>query len=139
MIDRAVLPSLAFAAALLLVGCPGPAAPQQAAAPRAPIKTKPVKVGPSGADLYKSSCSACHGPDAKGVPNIGKDLVNGEFCRTQSEDQLLAFVKKGRPSDDPLNTTKVAMPPKGGNPALSDSDIRSIIQYVRTLQQAPPS
>jgi cytochrome c5 len=139
MISRASLLPLGFVAALALSGCPGPAAPPQASAPRAPLKTKPVKVGPSGADLYKSSCSACHGPDAKGVPNIGKDLVNGEFCRTQSEDQLLAFIKKGRASDDPLNTTKVAMPPKGGNPALSDSDIKSIIQYVRTLQQAPPS
>jgi disulfide bond formation protein DsbB len=138
MISRASLLPLSFAAALLLSGCPGPAAPPQAAAPRAPIKTK-AKAAPSGADLYKSSCSACHGADAKGIPNIGKDLVGGEFCRTQTEDQLLDFVKKGRTSDDPLNTTKVAMPPKGGNPALSDSDIRSIIQYVKTLQQAPPS
>jgi cytochrome c5 len=137
MITRVSLVSLSFAAALALAGCPGPAAPPQATAPRAPLKTK--KVGPSGADLYKSSCSACHGADAKGIPNIGKDLVNGEFCRTRSEDDLLAFIKKGRASDDPLNTTKVAMPPKGGNPALSDSDIKSIIQYVRTLQQAPPS
>lgn len=139
MISRASLLSVVFAAALPLSGCPGPAAPAQPTAPRPPIKTKAVKVGPSGADLYKSSCSACHGPDAKGVPNIGKDLVNGEFCRTQTEDQLLAFIKAGRASDDPLNTTKVPMPPKGGNPALSDSDIRSIIQYVRTLQTTPPS
>jgi len=130
--------SFAVAVALALSGCPGPTAPPQATAPRPPIKTK-AKVGPSGADLYKASCSACHGADAKGIPNIGKDLVSGDFCRTQTEDQLLEFVKKGRASDDPLNTTKVAMPPKGGNPALSDADIRSIIQYLKTLQTAPPS
>lgn len=136
MISRSSLLVLALVAALPLAGCPGPAAPR---APRAPIKTKAAKVGPSGADLYRSSCSACHGPDAKGVPNIGKDLVTGDFCRSQSEDQLLEFVKKGRAPDDPANTTKVAMPPKGGNPALSDADIRSIIQHLRTLQQTPPS
>lgn len=121
--------------ALLLTGCP-PSTPKKDWSKEPPQKTKTTKVGPSGEDLYKQSCAACHGADGKGLPNIGKDLVTGEFCRTQNDDQLLDFIKKGRGTDDPLNTTKVAMPPKGGNPALSDADIKSIIAHVRTLQQA---
>lgn len=122
---------------LLLAGCPGPA-PQRTSAKRPPIRTAPVKTGPTGAEHYKSSCSACHGADARGIPNIGKDLVNGEFCRSQTDDQLVAFIKVGRDAGDPANTTKVAMPPKGGNPSLSESDLRSIVAHVRTLQTQTP-
>ena len=121
--------------ALLLTGCPQ-SKPKKDWSKMPPQKTKPVKLGPSGEELYRSSCSACHGADAKGVPNNGKDLVSSEFCRAQTDDQLCEFIEKGRPTSDPLNTTKVAMPPKGGNPALSDSDIKSIVAYVRSLQQA---
>jgi hypothetical protein len=49
--------------------------------------------------------------------------------------ELLEFVKTGRPVGDPLNTTGVDMPPKGGNPALSDVQILDIIAHIRTLQQ----
>ena len=59
--------------------------------------------------------------------------VASEFCRTQTDDQLVAFIKVGRGADDPANTTKIAMPPKGGNPALKDEDLRAIVTYVRGL------
>jgi cytochrome c5 len=36
---------------------------------------------------------------------------------------------------DPLNTTGVAMPPKGGNPAMSEQDIADIVAYMRTIHQ----
>lgn len=78
-------------------------------------------------------CAACHGPDGHGVPNLGKDLVASDFVHTLSDEELLAFIKTGRPMWDPLNTTGIDMPPKGGNPALTDDDILAIIAYVRTL------
>jgi disulfide bond formation protein DsbB len=34
---------------------------------------------------------------------------------------------------DPLNTTGIDMPGKGGNPALTDDNILAIIAYLRTL------
>ena len=52
------------------------------------------------------------------------------------DDDALAFVKKGRSTSDPLNTTKVDMPPKGGNPALSDDDVLDIISYLRFLAKS---
>lgn len=87
-----------------------------------------------GSTLFGATCSACHGKDAKGLPNLGKNLRESEFVRKLDDDALLAFVKRGRDPGDPLNTTKVGMPPKGGNPALSDDDLLDIIAYVRSIQ-----
>jgi disulfide bond formation protein DsbB len=89
----------------------------------------------SGSKLFATTCSACHGRDAKGLPNLGKDLVHSEFCKGLDDDALLAFIKRGRDPSDPANTTKVGMPPKGGNPALSDDDLLDIISYLRSLQK----
>lgn len=86
-----------------------------------------------GQNLFSQTCSACHGPDAKGVPNLGKDLTASQFLADRSDEEMLAFVLEGRPSSDPLNTTGIDMPPKGGNPALSDDGIRAIIAYLRSI------
>lgn len=48
-------------------------------------------------------------------------MTTSEFIKSQSDAQLVEFIKKGRPASDPANTTKVDMPPKGGNPALTDA------------------
>jgi disulfide bond formation protein DsbB len=81
-------------------------------------------------------CSACHGPDARGIPNLGKDLVTSEFVAGLTDEELLQFIKTGRPIWDPLNTTGLDMPPKGGNPALTDEEILAIIAYLRSLPEA---
>jgi disulfide bond formation protein DsbB len=73
--------------------------------------------------------------DAKGLPGLGKDLTLSEFVRDHTDQELIAFVKQGRPSSDPANTTGVDMPPKGGNPALNDTDIANIVAYLRTLSR----
>jgi mono/diheme cytochrome c family protein len=78
-------------------------------------------------------CAACHGVDARGIPNLGKDLVHSEFVASLSDAELLDFVKTGRPIWDPQNTTGIDMPGKGGNPALTDDDITAIIAYIHSL------
>ena len=88
-----------------------------------------------GKKVY-SSCIACHGKEGLGVKNMGKDLVHSPFVAKLSNEELLAFVKKGRDPSDPLNTTKLAMPSKGGNPALKDGQLADAIQYIRSLQAA---
>ncbi len=90
----------------------------------------------SGQKLFANSCVSCHGKDAHGMPGLGKSLVKSEFLAKLSDDDALAFVKKGRSTSDPLNTTKVDMPPKGGNPALSDDDVLDIISYLRFLAKS---
>lgn len=87
----------------------------------------------SGKQLFERSCLACHGEGGVGLENLGKPLVGTEFMRNISDAELLAFIKTGRSTDDPANTTGVAMPPKGGNPALTDEQIEAIIAYLRSL------
>jgi len=87
-----------------------------------------------GRERFLAACTACHGPDAKGLPNLGKDLVASEFVTSKTDAELLAFVKVGRPVWDAANTSKVDMPPKGGNPALQDDQILDIIAFIRGLK-----
>ncbi len=88
-----------------------------------------------GKTKFEGTCASCHGMDAKGLPGLGKDLTISTFAKGLSDPDLLLFVTKGRPATDPANTTKVDMPPRGGNPALKDQDLADIISYVRTLQK----
>ena len=89
----------------------------------------------AGKELFSGTCMACHGPAGEGVPNLGKDMTTSEFIAGKTDSELVDFIKVGRDPSDPLNSTGVAMPPKGGNPALSDEDLLDIIAFIRTLQK----
>jgi mono/diheme cytochrome c family protein len=89
-----------------------------------------------GKQVFTTTCSTCHGTEGTGVKGLGKDLVDSEFVEKSSDAELVKMVLHGRPLDDPLNTTKIAMPPRGGNPALSDQDVRDAVAYVRTINKA---
>lgn len=123
---------------LVLAACGGeddPAA--SAAAPAAQAQPAAVAGDPAhGEELFMSTCIACHGADAKGVQGLGKSLhpSDSEFIRSSSDEKLIEFIKVGRQPGDPGNTTGVAMPPKGGNPAISEADIHDIVAWIRTLE-----
>ena len=87
----------------------------------------------AGEALFAGTCFACHGPDAKGIPGLGKTLVGSDFANGLSDAALVEFIKTGRPIDDPLNTTEVEMPPRGGNSELSDEDLGDIVAFIRSL------
>ncbi len=86
-----------------------------------------------GKDYYLKTCASCHGNDGKGLPKLGKDLTTSQFVIDKTNKELVDYVKMGRLPSDPLNTTGVAMPPKGGNPALTDKEILDIVTYVRSI------
>ena len=88
-----------------------------------------------GKKTYGSLCVACHGEDARGVEGLGRDLVTSEFMANSTDDELVEFIQVGRPVTDPDNITGVDMPPRGGNPALTDEDIENIVAYLRTLRE----
>ena len=88
-----------------------------------------------GKQIYSQLCVACHGPEAKGVQGLGKDLTTSTFVAEKTDPELVDFIKVGRQPDDPLNTTGVAMPPRGGNPALKDQEIADIVAFVRSIHQ----
>lgn len=111
--------------AIGLAACGGGAAPAKS----------PAGDATKGAQVFIGTCSACHGPDAKGMPGLGKDMTTSTFIKGLTDDDFLKFVKVGRTTSDKLNTTGVDMPPKGGNPALTDQDLVNVIAYIRTLNK----
>lgn len=127
-------------AALLMAACGGhdePTAMPASATSGGDAKAAQVAKGDAtkGQETFMSTCAACHGPDAKGVKGLGKDMTISKFIASKSDDELLAFVKTGRPINDPLNTTGVLMPPKGGNPAMTDEEILNVIAFIRTVNK----
>jgi disulfide bond formation protein DsbB len=114
---------------------------------RPPVEAAAAPLGPPGPELdwdyysegqtlFAATCVACHGPDGKGLPNLGKDLTKSKFVASLDDDKLVAFIRRGRDPGDPANTTKILMPPKGGNPALNDDQLTSIVEFVRGLQDS---
>ncbi len=133
--------ALALAVSGLLAGCPGEddmdLAGGGATKKREPLRTAKQQVGPSAEELYKSTCATCHGPQGQGLPGLGKNLTTSQFVESQSLDDFVAFLKIGREAGHPENTTGIAMPPRGGNPALTDDQLRSIAQFVKDLPEVP--
>lgn len=135
-----LLTMLLVALALVLGGCggkdkkeePAPAAAQQEEAPAAAEEVAagdPVK----GKEMFATTCAACHGPEGKGVQGLGKDMTSSTFISERTDAELLEFILQGRAPTDPLNTTGVLMPPKGGNPALTDAQLMDIIAFIREI------
>ena len=77
-----------------------------------------------GAATYQKACVACHMTGAAGSPKL-EDKAAWAPRIAQGKDVLYTSALKG----------KGAMPPKGGNPALTDSQINAIIAYMRSIQQ----
>ena len=115
-------------AATLLAACGSSTPPPPTATPTSAADVV------NGQQNFAATCASCHGPDAKGMPNLGKDLTVSQFVKDNSDAEMVAFLLVGRPASDPLNTVGVDMPPKGGNPALTDQDLLDIVAYVRSLQ-----
>ena len=88
-----------------------------------------------GKTLYAESCTACHAASGLGVKGIGKDLVHSPFIAESDDATLLEFMRVGRAADHPLNTTGVAMPPKGGNPTLTQDNLSDLVTYMRSIKK----
>ena len=87
-----------------------------------------------GQHEFRKTCATCHGQNAEGMPRLGKALHDNEFVQSNSDAELIEFLKVGRPTSHPDNTRGVDMPPKGGNPALTEEQMRLIVRYMRSLQ-----
>ncbi|MCB0055493.1 MAG: cytochrome c [Caldilineaceae bacterium] len=113
------------------------AASESAAA--APVEAAAALVGDpaAGEKVYQVSCVACHGPDARGVAGLGKSLhpEDSNFISERTDAELVEYIKVGRRVDDPLNTTGIDMPPKGGNPAMTEQEMYNVVAYMRTLDE----
>lgn len=86
-----------------------------------------------GEKLFKGPglCTACHGTDAKGLPNLGPDLTDKQWLHSKGTYQeIVKQILDGVPANK--STTGLIMPPKGGA-ALSDEQVKAIAAYVWKL------
>ena len=72
-----------------------------------------------GSKVYQTVCVACHGAGLVGAPKLG-DQAAWKPRLTQGLATLHEHAVKGIR----------AMPPKGGNPSLSDDDVRAAVDYM---------
>lgn len=89
---------------------------------------------PPGLSEYRSTCALCHGANGEGHPRLGKELRSSEFVRSRTDAELVEFLKEGRSATHPDNQRGVEMPPRGGNPGLTDADLAAIVAYLRSIQ-----
>ncbi len=104
-----------------------------------PAEVKPLPPGNAadGETVYKGTCIKCHGPDATGIEGSGTNLTTSEFIPNRTDAELVDYIKVGRPMNDPLNKTGIAMPPYGANPSLTDQNLADVVAFLRTLQDHP--
>jgi len=80
----------------------------------------------TGARLYSSQCSTCHGPNGDRVSGI--DLRRGQFRRAVTDDDLMRIVTGGVPA--------AGMPPF----TFQTAELTGIVAYIRAgLDSSTPS
>ena len=81
----------------------------------------------SGEDVYNQTCIACHGANGKGMVPGAPDFTKSNGPLAQSDEVLLQHITEGFMSKG----SPMAMPPKGGNSSLTESDIRAVLQHMK--------
>ena len=99
------------------------AAAQPAAAPSGQTPAASAKADPAkGKSVYDSLCMACHAAGVAGAPKAGDKALWAPRI-AQGVPTLYESALKG----------KGAMPPKGGNAALPDDDVKAAVDYLVSL------
>ena len=124
----AVAPATASPKPAVVAASPKPAvvaaAPKPAAAATVaaapPVAAASAKAGkPDGKKVYDGGCVACHSTGVAGSPKLGDKAAWAPRIKT-GNDALYASAIKG----------KGAMPPKGGNMALADADVKAAVDFL---------
>jgi len=82
----------------------------------------------TGQAVYERTCIACHGPDGRGTLPGVPDFTTRGGPLAKSDDVLRRSILKGVPN--PASPT--VMPPKGGDPALTEADAAAVLKYMQT-------
>jgi cytochrome c5 len=113
---------------------PTPAPTPEAAAPAPAPEAAPPVATPAvpavgggntakGEDIYKQTCFACHAAGVAGAPKL-EDKAAWAPRIAQGIDTLYTHSIKG------FQGKAGMMPPKGGNMALSDADVKAAVDYM---------
>lgn len=74
----------------------------------------------TASEIYQSTCTACHGQGVMNAPRSGDEEVWEALLSERGLDGLVENAING----------KAAMPPRGGDPSLSDEEVRSAVVYM---------
>ena len=89
----------------------------------------PYTLADSGAETYKTKCSACHGANGAGDTMLGKHLnlraLGSADVQRQSDDELFTIISRGK--------NRNRMPPFDRK--LSKEQIRDVVKYIRALKK----
>jgi len=85
--------------------------------------TSAMGAGPSGETVYNQTCQVCHGAGVAGAPKLGDKADWGPRV-AQGKDTLYQHAIAG------FTGKKGAMPPKGGNTALPDADVKAAVDFM---------
>lgn len=98
-----------------------PAAPTAAAAAPASAEPAPASnaTAADGKGVYEKTCAVCHAAGVAGAPKVGDKAAWAPRIVTGPESLLKSAL-----------SGKNAMPPKGGNTALSDAEIEAAVTYM---------
>jgi cytochrome c5 len=108
------------AAATAAAPAAAPAAMVASAAPAAAAPAAPAAASAAdGKKVYESGCIACHGAGIAGAPKFGDKTAWAPRIKT-GMDTLYNAALKGMG----------VMPPKGGNTALSDADVKAAVNFM---------
>ncbi|MDO9636824.1 MAG: c-type cytochrome, partial [Thiobacillus sp.] len=94
-------------------------APAPAPAPAPKVASAATVDLVHGQQIYRQACAFCHDKGVAGAPKTG-DVASWGPRLAQGIDTLYTVSLRG----------KGAMPAKGGNPALSDGDVKAAVDYM---------
>lgn len=83
--------------------------------------------GTTGKETYEKTCIACHAADGKGAFPGTPDFTDSAGALSKSDDVLINHITNGFQSAG----SPMAMPPKGGNPSLTEKDIKAVLKHIR--------
>jgi mono/diheme cytochrome c family protein len=95
-----------------------------------PASAAAQPAGPSqaGKQVYEGTCIACHGANGKGSLRGVPDLTASSGPLSKPDAVLLERIEQGFQTP----RSPMAMPPKGGNPTLTEADLGAVLQYMHS-------
>ena len=81
-----------------------------------------------GKAVYDASCVTCHGANGKGALPGVPDMTPKGVPLSKPDDVPLKRVTEGFQSPG----SPLPMPPKGGNPSLTETQLREALNYMKS-------
>jgi cytochrome c oxidase cbb3-type subunit III len=127
---------LAFAGLMSLMALQSPTGPKkggnlEAARIKNPVAATPESIA-AGKRAYQRLCVKCHGPEGKGDGTAATgaqppDLTDARWDFGATDGDLFVVIRDGTSPDM-----------EGYTGRLNDTEIRHIVNYVKTLKELPP-